>query len=40
MGSILENQTRDGVKGGGVGDLHKGTSEELEASVDDIIWIQ
>jgi len=41
MGSILENATRDGVKGGGVGDLHKGISdEELEAIVDAIIRIQ
>jgi len=41
MESILENSTRDGVEGGGVGDLHKGISdEELEASVDAVIRIQ
>ena len=40
MRSILENSTRDGVKGGGVGDLQEGVSEELEVSVDAIIRIR
>ena len=31
--SVLENPKRGGVKGGGVGGLQKGASEELEASV-------
>jgi len=36
--SVLENPTRDGVKGG-VGDLQKNASEELEESVDAVILI-
>ena len=36
----LENSTRDGVKGGGVGDLRKDGSEEFEATIDAIIRIQ
>ena len=36
----LENSTRDGVNGGGVDDLQKDGSEELEAIFDAIIRIQ
>ena len=37
--SALENPTRDGVKGGGIGDLQENASEELEASVEAVIPI-
>ena len=40
MVSVLENSTRERVKGGGVGDSQKDASEELEASVDTIIRIR
>ena len=37
--SVLENSMGGVMKGGGVGDLQKDASEELEASVDAIIRI-
>jgi hypothetical protein len=40
MVSVLESSTRDGVKGGGVGDLQRDAPEEREPSVDTVIRIQ